>query len=510
MGKQTLFCKTTVLNMLRKHEPLFSGWRVTAFLGSGVSGCVYKMKREDLGQEFTAALKVIALTRQLDEHTRSMDSLQQSIGQDAREIIHLYNLGTHQNLVGLYNHEIFHAYEKDTITALVCVLMEYLPQTLGETIKKGPLPWRDALQMLIGCLRGLEHVHNKGIIHRDIKPVNIFVSEDGHPKIGDFGVARKLAEHAQAETRVGTPLYIAPEVLRDPYSKRGYTHLVDVYSIALVGYELITGYLPFHETCQGNKSCMVQKRLAGEPIFMPKGLPPGLTQALLGGLAVRPNQRYRSAADFREALETVLRTDGKETIKPPSVQQPAQQGGQQAQSQTISASQPAASPASEEASKEEDLRFSPPPKKQEESSSVQAKISHDALGGDYYDPNAYQESPVAQMLDALSSARFNKMLTSPFGVLLAAGGACAASLFMRDDIVLFPLIFFFSYIILPTYMILAGPAMCIFSSIAFFLSLLAYNYLYTETLLGFIDETSLTILGLYAISSILSHWLRKK
>ncbi|WP_144304706.1 serine/threonine protein kinase, partial [Oceanidesulfovibrio indonesiensis] len=116
--------------------------------------------------------------------------------------------------------------------------------SLAEELKKGPIPWRRTIEILSGCLRGLAHIHAKSVIHRDIKPENIFITAEGSAKIGDFGVARRVSETDHAETRVGTPLYIAPEVIKDPFG-HGYDFQVDIYSMGMVAYEMLTGKLPF-------------------------------------------------------------------------------------------------------------------------------------------------------------------------------------------------------------------------------------------------------------------------
>ncbi len=489
MAKQSLFCKTTVYSLLKKREPLFSGWRIVGFIGAGVSGCVFKMQREDLGETFHAALKVIPLTRKLDKHSRSMDSLQESIGQDAREIIHLYSLGNHQNVVGWYNHEVFHERDQDSLIALVTVMMEYLPTTLSAVLKQGPLPWRRGAEILLDCLKGLEHVHGKRILHRDIKPGNIFITQDGVAKIGDFGVARKLSESAMAETRVGTPLYIAPEVLRDPLGT-GYAHQVDIYSLALVGYEMLHGKLPFEDECEGNRSCMVNKRLAGESITLDPTLPLGLTKALLNALAFRPSQRYESAGEFRQALEKVLETDGRETLLPRSQtrQQPAplleEEYGEQ----------PPAKPGAQQPPRKiqhyagEEQDFLMPPQKDPKSKLKFKQVR---------DPET--------QVQAMDTGFFGAML-SPLGILITAALGCAAAYYSRDVPTPFMAAFILFYISLPLYMIVVSPPRRgLLVAGAFFLSLCVYNFLNVGRLSGVLDAYNaaiglmyLGILGLIA------------
>lgn len=315
MADRSLYCKNTILGFLRKKEPLFGGWKVVAFLGAGAFGCVFKLEREDLGARFVSALKVISLTKKVGDAGDSLDSLQDAISQEAKELVHLYSLGGHQNVVGWHNHQVFHIRDSESVTALMAVMMDYLPNNLAKEIKKGPIPWPRAMRILGDCLRGLMHIHSKQVIHRDIKPENIFINDDGMARIGDFGVARQVTDTSQAETRVGTPLYIAPEVIKDPYG-HGYDFQVDVYSLGLVGYELLVGHLPFLEESKGNKNLMVKKRLSGAVITLPDTLPRGVRDVILGAVQYDPDRRYSSAAEFLEAVERVLASEGLDTVRP--------------------------------------------------------------------------------------------------------------------------------------------------------------------------------------------------
>jgi len=490
--------------MLKRREPLFSGWSLTDFLGAGVSGCVFKMEREDLGQKFLAALKVIPLTRKLDREIRSMDSLQESIGQDAREIIHLYSLGNHQNLVGWYNHEIIYEIEKDTATALVAVMMEYLPRTLSELIKDGPLPWEQAVQLTIDCLKGMEHVHAANIIHRDIKPGNIFVTNEGRAKLGDFGVARKLAEREQAETRVGTPLYIAPEVVKDPLGQ-GYAYPADVYSLGLVLYELLTGKLPFETVCQGNKNCMVAKRLAGEPFTLERQFSPGLTIATLGSLAYSPALRYATAAEFRIALEKVLETQGRETNKPKAVEQLAAQAQAQAKE-------------APRLDKPKNIR-APIPANRSGSHAIQSDDDDfPSFGGQksstekqhYYGGEFKPSEGFKPEYDAFMASGLQRFMQQPQVILLLAAAGCGLTYYLRNSDLLYILVLAFFYLALPVYYLIVNTALATLIIGAFFGSLCVYNYLYYGRIEGIFDSVAMTFLGIYIAFFAGAYWLRHK
>ncbi|THB64424.1 MAG: serine/threonine protein kinase [Desulfovibrio sp.] len=301
LAKISLLCKTVIWDELKLREPLFGEWRISEFIGAGAFGCVFKLEREDLGQSFVSALKVIPLSQDYDRQNKSLDSLKESLGKDAQEILHLYRLSGHTNVVGWHNHQIFVKEEEDCLTAYISVMMDYLPDSLAKELKQGPLPPKRSLEIFLDCLRGLEHIHGQDIIHRDIKPENIFLAPDGTAKIGDFGIARQVSESTQARTVTGTPLYMAPEVYKDPLGS-GYSFPADVYSLALVAYEMIEGRLPFEEDTS-NLQSMVQRRFAGEAVTFAKPLPQSLKDFMTRALAFSPMDRFATARECRMALE---------------------------------------------------------------------------------------------------------------------------------------------------------------------------------------------------------------
>lgn len=510
MAEKSLFCKTTIWNLLKRNEPLFGGWTVVDFIGAGAFGCVYKLEREDLGQKFTSALKVISLTRRLSRHERSIKQLEDSISQDARELVHLYSLGGHQNIVGWHNHQVFHQKDEESVTALVAVMMDYLPNSLAEEMKKGPIPWRRTIEILSDCLRGLAHIHAKSVIHRDIKPENIFITAEGTAKIGDFGVARRVSETDHAETRVGTPLYIAPEVIKDPFG-HGYDFQVDIYSMGMVAYEMLTGRLPFEVECEGNKNCMVKKRLSGGTVrFETDGVPEGVQQAILGALSYDPLTRYSTALEFLESLERAVATGGQESISPleiviPYPDDPEAIAGSESAPEAVAPkpqpvaaekpapskpaetpqSKPAASPTGNGQSSfysddDEDDEFFKRSKKSRTSSSST------------YPPPRQNGAPASIYGDVYGSSDKGRHKVHNIGVsLFIAAVGCALALWVRDNDVSSSAVFIGVYVLAAGYLITMSYRSRVATAAVFFLSLMVYNYVYVgysfEGILGAVE-----------------------
>lgn len=159
-------------------------------------------------------------------------------------------------------------------------------KTLYEILAKSrPLPECDALRLASRLCGILEFVHNKGIVHRDIKPGNIMISDDGSPHIIDFGIA---SGPAWTSTKTGTPDYMSPEQIRgDRVDAR-----TDIYSLGVVLYEIVTGVRP------------LQEHTPGLPRELNSNLSTQIEEIILHAMAPKPSDRYPSAAAMQAELDS--------------------------------------------------------------------------------------------------------------------------------------------------------------------------------------------------------------
>ena len=173
--------------------------------------------------------------------------------------------------------------------------------TLAGRIESGPLDARPAVDCVLDVLEGLEAAQHQGILHRDVKPTNVFLDADGRAKIGDFGISKSLegdAKLTQTGAFLGTPYYASPEqIAAEPLDLRS-----DLYSVGAMLYELLTGKLPYAGT---NASQVLAQVLTRDPVpFAQTGVtvPLGLQQVVMRLLAKQPEKRFQSYPDTRNAL----------------------------------------------------------------------------------------------------------------------------------------------------------------------------------------------------------------
>ena len=187
--------------------------------------------------------------------------------------------------------------------------MEYVPgQPLAEILQSGPLPGPDAVVVLRDVASALTSAAARGVVHRDVKPANVFVLPSGRAKLGDFGLARIAADPSLFRTAggpaMGTPAYFPPEVsqgLGDPDVRS------DAYSFAVMAYETLTGHLPFQGDDVVSLITAHWTQTPPDPVSPVPGFPPRAAAMLLAGLDKAPAKRPLPA-ELVEALSQVPAT----------------------------------------------------------------------------------------------------------------------------------------------------------------------------------------------------------
>ncbi len=295
-------------------------YEIVSLIGRGGSGRVYRARHTFLDRE--AAIKILRADLDvLDEHL-------ERFFQEARTIAKM----RHPHIVQLYDFGQF----QDTYF----MVMEYIPgDSLDKKLKAArasgrPLPGVQVWRIIKQLGEGLTYIHQQGIIHRDIKPANILLTREGNVVISDFGVAKLLAGHGDTTTGsiTGTPAYMAPEQALG----QSIDHRADLYSMAIIVYEMLTGRVPF----EADRPVAAVLKHLSEPVPPPRrfnpNMPPQVEAELLKALSKRPEERHKSVAEFLHALssagqtvepmskpvagqiEAVIGPDGKEYIHIPA------------------------------------------------------------------------------------------------------------------------------------------------------------------------------------------------
>ncbi len=187
------------------------------------------------------------------------------------------------------------------------IVMEYVEGiTLKEYIEQQKvIAWKEALHFVIQILRALQHAHDKGIVHRDIKPQNIMLLQNGTIKVTDFGIARfsRGETRSMTESAIGSVHYISPEQARGELTD----DKADIYSVGVVLYEMLTGALPFEGDSAVSVALMQVQDEAKTPHEINPDIPLGLEQITMKAMQKSTRDRYQSAAEMLLDLEEFKR-----------------------------------------------------------------------------------------------------------------------------------------------------------------------------------------------------------
>lgn len=259
----------------------------------GEGGMAIVFKAFDTRLETEVAIKFIR-TEKL-----TLETIGKSLKRFEREAKALAQL-THPNIVRVID---YGEYEGKPYLVMPYLKGGTLKQSMGK-----PFPYRQAANLLVPIAHALDYAHQHNILHRDVKPSNILLTDTGQPMLSDFGIAKILEDELTLDITgtgvgIGTPEYMAPE--------QGMVHEIDhradVYSLGTVFYELVTGRKPY----QADTPLAIMLKRASEALPRPKqfvrDLPDAVEQVLLKALAKDPAERYSTAGAFAAALENLAR-----------------------------------------------------------------------------------------------------------------------------------------------------------------------------------------------------------
>jgi serine/threonine-protein kinase len=251
----------------------------------GIGGMAVVYKAYDAIDDRTVAVKI------LKEELLENQEFRRRFKNESKAIAVL----SHPNIVKVYDVGL-----GDRIQYIV---MEHIDGiTLKEYIKsQQTIRWKDALHFAEQVLKALQHAHDKGIVHRDIKPQNIILLPDGTIKVTDFGIARfSRSEHrTMTDKAIGSVHYISPEQARGEATDEK----TDLYSVGVLLYEMLTGRLPFDAENAVSVAIMQLQNEPTKPRELNATIPEGLEEIILRAMQKNRAQRYQSAAEMLKDIE---------------------------------------------------------------------------------------------------------------------------------------------------------------------------------------------------------------
>ena len=287
-------------------------WELIEKIGEGSFGKVYKAKRTERGRSFYSAIKIISIPASKGEldSVRSEMNNEQSTREYFRNLVEdcIQEIYTMEHFCGnshVVSFEDFKVVEYlDEIGWDISIRMEYLTSFMDYCTGK-ELTEKEVIKLGCDLAMALIYCRKLNIIHRDVKPENIFVSRYGDFKLGDFGIAREQAHTMSNMSKKGTYSYMAPEI----YKGEKYDSSIDIYSLGIVLYKLMNqNRLPFLSLDKQlityrDKETALARRMAGEKMPAPVNASASFSHIILKACAYEPGKRYRKPEDMLRDLE---------------------------------------------------------------------------------------------------------------------------------------------------------------------------------------------------------------
>lgn len=289
------------------------GWDVISCIGKGGFGAVYEIRREVFGDEERCALKVITIPKDNSEieymrcEGMDDDSITNTLHSQVGDIVNEYKLMARmrQNPNIVHCDDFRYTRHENDLGWDIFIKMELLTPLLKvlDQLKEE----KEIVRLGIELCNALAACQKHNIIHRDIKPQNIFTSPEGKYKLGDFGIARTMEHTTMATAGVGTHSFMAPEVAKGEQ----YDQTVDIYSLGLVLYWLLNERrgpfipLPPKTPTYADNDRARTRRFMGEEIPLPKNGSVELMHVVLKACAFHPEDRYQTAQEMMDALNHI-------------------------------------------------------------------------------------------------------------------------------------------------------------------------------------------------------------
>ena len=306
----------------KSYGKIWGGWTMGKLLGTGSGGktAVFQLTRDNLTFTEHCAMKVVNIIDEQvsydeisDEYKEYYLKRREEMRRAAEAEVNLmHQLKDYYNIVQYYDFE-FNDWQEDGSFGTDLLIRMDLLGNLSARMKKEGVTQPEIVKIGIDICIALEACAEHNIIHRDIKPDNIF-SNGRQYLLGDFGISKIIENGMGTQTNKGTAHYAAPEQFANATNVDFYDHRVDIYSLALTLYVLANkGKLPFTDQVMNNQLAN-QMRLTGRPFTRIDGINPELMDVILVGCSYKPEDRFKTATAFKNALlyvQDIMKKDEK-------------------------------------------------------------------------------------------------------------------------------------------------------------------------------------------------------